>query len=196
LGIKNTKKGDGVFLVRLTSRVECYAILSLMHRSEFYNYEIVAKSNDTLFYIDDGPYFNSLELLIEHYMKYEDGLPGRLVSPVEPDKKVKPVSTAEKMAKLNVVDDKQAGTQPLFRKTSSGFTREDANRNAVLEASKNVARVKNNSRKEIVIIDLSEIKIGEKLGQGEFGEVFKGTYNSVISNLKIRRITDYVLRSF
>lgn len=180
LATKYAKKGDGVFLVRLTSRVECYAILSMMHRNEFYNYEVVAIKNDTLFYIDDGPFFTSLELLIDHYMKYEDGLPGRLVTPVEPDRKVKPISTAEKRAKLNLDD----SPQPLFRKTSGGAMREDANRNAVIDGSKSVTRAKNNSRKLLANIELSEIKIGEKLGQGEFGEVFKGTYNSVIEKLK------------
>lgn len=40
---------------------------------------------DGLFYIDDGPYFDSLEYLIDHYLKRADGLVAPLKTPIQPD---------------------------------------------------------------------------------------------------------------
>lgn len=42
--------------------------------------------NEWLF-IDDGPYLESLERLIEHYSSVPDGLPTRLTTPVPPKPK-------------------------------------------------------------------------------------------------------------
>lgn len=36
------------------------------------------------YYIDYGPYMESLELLVEHYMNHADGLPAELQRPVRP----------------------------------------------------------------------------------------------------------------
>ena len=63
-------------------------------KGEFFNYEICIRDETNpmmsdlmplkYFYIDDGPYFRTLSHLIEHYTKYEDGLPGVLKRNVEP----------------------------------------------------------------------------------------------------------------
>ncbi|CAF4380235.1 unnamed protein product, partial [Adineta steineri] len=64
------------------------------NKNEFFNFEIICL-NETTFYIDDGPYFDSLEHLIDHYCRIPDGLPitltcsvnqsGQLVSnPLQP----------------------------------------------------------------------------------------------------------------
>lgn len=57
-----------------------------MYNEEFFNYEICSKeqSSGRYYFIDDGPYFRSLVHLIEHYSKYEDGLPGILTRPISP----------------------------------------------------------------------------------------------------------------
>lgn len=39
---------------------------------------------DNFYYIDDGPYLDSLEMLVEHYMMFPDGLPCKLQTPVAP----------------------------------------------------------------------------------------------------------------
>lgn len=36
------------------------------------------------FFIDDGPYFNSLEHLVDYYSSCADGLPAPLSNPVSP----------------------------------------------------------------------------------------------------------------
>jgi hypothetical protein len=79
------KNEHGVYLVRRTLRDENILVLSLMFNNEFFNYEICIKDlNIKYYFIDDGPYFRSLSHLIEHYMKYEDGLPGLLTKPIPP----------------------------------------------------------------------------------------------------------------
>ena len=77
---------QGIFLVRRTQRNENILVLSMMWNFEFFNYEICAKEepHEKLYYIDDGPYFRRLSHLIDHYSKYEDGLPCALRRPVEP----------------------------------------------------------------------------------------------------------------
>jgi hypothetical protein len=79
--LENYKDENGYFLVRRTQRDHSILVLSLMCNGEFFNYEICAKDftlSQRFYFIDDGPYFRSLAHLIEHYTKYEDGLPGIL----------------------------------------------------------------------------------------------------------------------
>ena len=84
-----------MFLVRRTQRDENILVLSLTWSGEFFNYEICIRelpqfanhlthtsTQTKYFFIDDGPYFKSLEHLVEHYTKYEDGLPGLLTRPI------------------------------------------------------------------------------------------------------------------
>ncbi len=90
--LENFSNEQGVYLVRRTQRDENIMVLSLIYNGEFFNYEICIKdqlinhstlnSNIKFYFIDDGPYFRGLSQLIEHYTKYEDGLPCLLRRPV------------------------------------------------------------------------------------------------------------------
>lgn len=51
---------------------------------DFYNFNSLITSQGKYLYIDDGPYMQSLEHLISHYMEFADGLPVTLRYPVEP----------------------------------------------------------------------------------------------------------------
>jgi hypothetical protein len=85
--LETFKHENGYFLVRRTQRDENILVLSLMYNCEFFNYEICAKElplANKYYFIDDGPYFKSLTNLIEHYTKYEDGLPGILTKSIHP----------------------------------------------------------------------------------------------------------------
>ncbi|CAM4756717.1 unnamed protein product [Rotaria magnacalcarata] len=64
---------NGMFVVRHSSKnLQNYA-LTLYNDNEFFNYEIV-HLNDITYYIDDGPYFESLDHLIDHYCRIPDDL--------------------------------------------------------------------------------------------------------------------------
>ncbi|CAF2964897.1 unnamed protein product [Rotaria sp. Silwood2] len=72
---------NGMFLVRHSStNLNNYA-LTLYYDNEFFNFEIICL-NETTFYIDDGPFFDSLEHLIDHYCRIPDGLPTTLTCSV------------------------------------------------------------------------------------------------------------------
>lgn len=80
------KASDGVFLVRYSERRTGAAyVLTMLSENTPYNF-IIRKEGNWLF-IDDGPYLESLERLIEHYSTVPDGLPTRLTTPVPPKPK-------------------------------------------------------------------------------------------------------------
>jgi hypothetical protein len=70
-----------MFIVRYSSKSFINYALTLYNDNEFFNFEIVC-INDTTYYIDDGPYFDSLEHLIDHYCRIPDGLPTTLTCSV------------------------------------------------------------------------------------------------------------------
>jgi hypothetical protein len=69
---------NGTFVVRRSSKNPKNYALTLYNDNEFFNYEII-RLNETTFYIDDGPFFESLEHLIDHYCRIPDGLPTTLI---------------------------------------------------------------------------------------------------------------------
>ena len=78
--IESVKNGprNGMFVARHSSKNAKNYALTLYNDNEFFNYEII-HLNDTTYYIDDGPYFESLDHLIDHYCRIPDGLPTTLI---------------------------------------------------------------------------------------------------------------------
>lgn len=83
--IETTKNGtrNGTFVARRSSKNAKNYALTMFNDSEFFNYEII-RLNDTTYYIDDGPFFESLEHLIDHYCRIPDGLPTTLMFSINP----------------------------------------------------------------------------------------------------------------
>ena len=78
--------GDGLFLVRRSSqkhRTNTTFVLSMAWKGTSFNYEI--QNRDGFVFIDDGPLFETLEQLVDHYWLRADGLPTRLASAVAPE---------------------------------------------------------------------------------------------------------------
>ncbi|XP_038070624.1 tyrosine-protein kinase HTK16-like [Patiria miniata] len=71
---------DGQFLIRSSSHKVGIYVLSMAANGSIYNFEINKKGDS--FFIDDGPYFDTIEHLVDHYMHYDDGLPMRLLQPI------------------------------------------------------------------------------------------------------------------
>ncbi|KAK3095299.1 hypothetical protein FSP39_012959 [Pinctada imbricata] len=84
--LENFRKEEGLFLVRKSTRNQNFNVLSLCHKKAVFNFEIkVMEYQDQLVhYIDDGPFFQSLEHLIDHYSRYADGLSAKLRASVNP----------------------------------------------------------------------------------------------------------------
>ncbi|XP_037946729.1 tyrosine-protein kinase Shark [Teleopsis dalmanni] len=78
---------SGCFLVRFSERNATGSgyVLTLLWERQVKNF-IISQSSNYL-YIDDGPYLPSLDHLIEHFMRFSDGLPVSLKFPVRPKPK-------------------------------------------------------------------------------------------------------------
>ncbi|GBO14590.1 hypothetical protein AVEN_215189-1, partial [Araneus ventricosus] len=72
-----------MFLVRRSTRRKDIYVLSVVHNAHTYNYEIQCK--DKFYFIDDGPYLESLEHIIDYYSRMADGLPTNLLYAVPPE---------------------------------------------------------------------------------------------------------------
>lgn len=85
---------SGDFLVRQSNRKGESVVLSMVYiennQKEIKNFEISHEGE--FLCIDDGPYFPTLDALLDHYIRLVDGLPCRLHSPVRPQV---PVPAAE-----------------------------------------------------------------------------------------------------
>jgi tyrosine-protein kinase len=70
------------FLVRRHSQKPQVYVLTLLTGGTCYRFEI--EREGPFYFIDDGPYLDSLEALVRHYGLWADGLPARLSHPVGP----------------------------------------------------------------------------------------------------------------
>ncbi|XP_077287655.1 SH2 ankyrin repeat kinase isoform X2 [Arctopsyche grandis] len=92
---------DGTFLVRYSDRNGTAYVLTMLCERVPYHF-IVRNENNKLF-IDDGPYLDSLEHLVDHYSILSDGLPICLQLPVPPTPKppLPEFSTMPRTKKIN-----------------------------------------------------------------------------------------------
>ncbi|XP_071442937.1 tyrosine-protein kinase Shark isoform X2 [Hetaerina americana] len=74
----------GIFLVRWSDRKGGGYVLTMLHAGQPYHFQI--RKKDKFYFIDDGPYLESLEHVIGHYSMLSDGLPAILGRPVTPKK--------------------------------------------------------------------------------------------------------------
>ena len=86
---------NGMFIVRRSSKNGKNYALTLFHEREVFNFEILSLDERT-FYIDDGPYFDTLGHLIDHYCRIPDGLPTILTCSVNPLGEVRPARLLSK----------------------------------------------------------------------------------------------------
>ncbi|CAG5135059.1 unnamed protein product, partial [Candidula unifasciata] len=72
--LRNHKSRNGLFLIRPNKYGQ--PVLSLFKDIGVYHYEIKTKEyrKQQVYYIDDGPLHRSLELLVQYYSTFEDGL--------------------------------------------------------------------------------------------------------------------------
>ncbi|CAG0889830.1 unnamed protein product, partial [Darwinula stevensoni] len=81
---------DGDFLLRRSTRKRISYVLCLLAGGHVYHFEIQRQGR--FYYIDDGPLMESLERLVEHYMRWPDGLPLLLNTPIPPSKDEAPAA--------------------------------------------------------------------------------------------------------
>lgn len=91
---------QGVFLIRPSSKALQNFALTLFHKQEFYNFEI-SSTDEKTFFIDDGPFFDSLEHLVDHYSRISDGLPTSLKYSIDAHGSVKSMEVQSQRTKTS-----------------------------------------------------------------------------------------------
>lgn len=165
--IRKYSNENGTFLVRWSERNNAN-VLTLFNENIFFNY-IIQQQGKHLF-IDNGPYLESLEHIVEYYTFISDGLPTTLRNPVPPEPKppVPEFSTMPKPKKKTT----------LRTQTSKSISSHFHN----IKFVGNFVSNNNNYKKDDVIDGYDDyipskcLTIGTQIGEGEFGAVFHGTY--------------------
>ncbi|CAH1781694.1 unnamed protein product [Owenia fusiformis] len=178
----------GLFLVRKSSRNPQWYVLAISDGNGPYNYEIRWHENHW-YYIDEGPYLDSLEHVVEHYCLRKDGLPCRITTAISPDGKTKEIIVKSKFnsdkltAKNSTTKSHPVQIPPkpvvhLQRGSPSIPTMQAPPIPQEAYMKSDTLHVHNVENVTLKIIKASDITLGHELGQGEFGSVLRGTWKS------------------
>ncbi|XP_022341793.2 tyrosine-protein kinase HTK16-like [Crassostrea virginica] len=204
--LEEYRKEEGLFLVRKSTRNETYNVISLCHKKSIFNFEIKVKDyeNHLVHYIDDGPFFENLLQLIEHYSRYCDGLSTKLKASISTDgRRIEIDEEYYNVQDVNHVTKRSSAaappvpqprsvmqghpTLPNHHPKKDDYYADPKNEPPPLPPShpptkqpsasiKKEMGDRQSSLDEFKKIDKKDIKVGSELGQGEFGAVKKGFY--------------------
>ncbi|KAK0083927.1 hypothetical protein PV325_007928 [Microctonus aethiopoides] len=189
---KNGDK-DGTFLVRFSDRRGGTYVLTIMYHSQDFHYQIQKK--DEFLFIDDGPYLASLEHVVEHYRCMSDGLPGLLIHPIPPEPRPPVPEMPPSIFNGNTLTKKKGTTpkiislptRPESSPTSSHFQDIVFQMNVApvaeliephqpsLDTNSNLCATLSSTHE---FISGENLILGEVLGEGEFGAVYEGVYET------------------
>ncbi|KAL0268767.1 UNVERIFIED_CONTAM: hypothetical protein PYX00_010583 [Menopon gallinae] len=198
--LKEYGNKEGSYLVRYSDKN--VFVLTMIVNNRSFHFQI--KNENGFYFIDDGPLLDSLEHVIDHYSRMQDGLPTVLQIPIPP--KPKPpvpefprhgLSATMPLKKRAQKNAKNAdisignGSQPeMVRRSStpliiSSMSLRGRKKSAI---GKSIAPIVNNCAavglptmddglpESSAGFQASRLKLGNILGEGEFGSVYKGTY--------------------
>ncbi|GFT73185.1 tyrosine-protein kinase HTK16 [Nephila pilipes] len=148
---------DGMFLVRRSTRKKDIYVLTVVQNSHPYNYEI--QCEDKFYFIDDGPYLESLEHIIDYYSRMADGLPTNLLYAVAPETTVS--------LDIDFQTNKEAAENVYDNKA-------ETEKNGEMSINLNSNEAESNSRPNLICRE--SLKLGPPVGEGEFGSVLKGKW--------------------
>ncbi|XP_013774828.1 tyrosine-protein kinase shark-like [Limulus polyphemus] len=169
--LQNKGSNDGVFLVRKSKRKPGVYVLSMMCNSQVFHYEIQRKG--LFYFIDGGPYLESLEHVVEHYKRMTDGLPYQLVCPVPP--------SVTENNNSHVINEQQADVSIKYSPSEITHLQTPLRR-----TSNRLSSLPNLIRRDSLKL------IGSPIGEGEFGSVLQGIWHS--SSNKERHVAVKTLR--
>lgn len=163
--IKQHGKTNGMYLIRFSERNK-ENVLTLFCDT-FFHY--IIHSEKKYLFIDDGPFLDSLEHIVEYYSFIADGLPTTLQTPVPPKPKppVPEFSTIPRSRKQSAIPPTQVNNEEneilnQFKKIS--FT------------SNLCLNINNNNKHDDDYIPAERLSKGRIIGEGEFASVYEGTY--------------------
>ena len=168
IDLLSVRPDDGTFLIRASQKRQHVYVLSMVHNNTYHH--VLIENRGVYYFLDPGPYFPSLNHLVDHYTRFSDGLPCRLTYPAR--KHIKPprpvphqMVTAETP---NVPPRTQIrGPNPNLPCNLKPVVKRDVYKN-----NHTLRRV----RHSVDDIPKEAIKMTEIIGEGEFGTVFKGQY--------------------
>ncbi|XP_072401763.1 tyrosine-protein kinase Shark [Diabrotica undecimpunctata] len=177
--IKLHSTKSGTYLVRFSDRNK-EDVLTLLNDDVFYHY--IIRKKDGYLFIDDGPYLESLEHIVEYYSLMSDGLPTVLRYHVPPKPKP-PVPEFSTMPKPNKKKNspKVAPKPVLLPKGDEPhnkyFPSQFANISFTSDFSTtNTTNNNNYNENENNYIPQERLQRGNLIGEGEFAFVYEGSY--------------------
>lgn len=166
------------------------------------SFHFQVKNENGYYFIDDGPLLESLEHVIDYYSRMQDGLPTVLQIPVPPKPKppvpefprhgLSATMPLKKRTQKNTKNDVPVATEftnTTGRRSSTPLIVASNLKNSKKSTlSKSVAPIVNNCAAIVLrskddnvpepsgCFQGSRLKLGNILGEGEFGSVYRGTY--------------------
>ena len=159
-------RGDGTFLIRKSAKRKNVFVLSMLFDMKTHHFEIVKQG--IFFFLDKGPYLDSLSHLVEHYTNFADGLPHALRHPISVDK----IEASPRVPYRQKNLAHPSNLKPIDNKK-------------LYENNDTLRRVRHSQDN----VPVENIQIGSVIGEGEFGAVCEGKYvdeNNVVKNVAVK----------
>lgn len=149
---------DGTFLIRKNTKNKNLHVISLLFEGHKSGHFLI-DSRGIYHFLDEGPYFSSLEHLVDHYSRFADGLPCKLTYPLFHHVKLGSPSIPPRPENRARIGSYPSHLKPVDNR----------------EAYKNheILRQVRHSRDNIPKDSLLTLEV---IGEGEYGRVFKGIY--------------------
>ncbi|CAL1537303.1 unnamed protein product [Lymnaea stagnalis] len=187
---------SGLFLIRPNKNLEGQHVLSLVRDRSIFHYEIKTKEyrNNCVHYIDDGPFHQSLEHLVQYYHRFEDGLGVPLRASVSTNNRIKELSFQETYS--NLTSPKSPTVNPMASQkdkfkpklpprppdldspppvSAPSLPPTPASATAPTPTTASTPVPGGEEEKEkLKEISPKNLKLGNELGKGEYGSVLKG----------------------
>ncbi|CAH0383280.1 unnamed protein product [Bemisia tabaci] len=186
---------DGMYLVRFSVKSNNH-VLTMCWNKKMLHYQILKQGD--FWFIDNGPYLDSLEHVIEHYSKFSDGLQMLLTRPIPPAPKPPVPSFPQNLNRLTPT------TLPTKHRRSRESSTVSEKKPSPLPSSLSLPRrlkplpasplghpVNGHSASPFPLslpcekktekdffIPYENIILEDTLGEGEFGSVYRGIYQT------------------
>ncbi|CAG2220521.1 SHARK [Mytilus edulis] len=211
---------EGLFLVRKNKKDVNYHVITVCHKHHVFNYEVKVKDfrGQLVHYIDDGPLFDGLERLVEHYHRTKDGLITLHTTLHVTAETVQPLISEDLEDYYNVPDNDEdrpklpprhdSPAEEIYETADDGdvpatppplpSSQPPPKKSISVEPKepKEPREPKEEEKEVWNIIDKKDIKILEKLGEGEYGEVKKGKYTRKDAKGKNAHKIDVAIKTF
>lgn len=190
----------GSFLIRNSIKCHGYYVLSLVSERKVFHFQIKSRA-DRWFYIDDGPLFETLPHLVDHYLQYADGLPCVIKSPVQPQTSAMeptPLVLPQRppVHQRSISHDDEFGgpmphnagrvppipasrpQPPIQPPSPQQPTKLPPSPASYAKRKSAKTKVKSQGSMQQTVIPRESLQLGKELGLGEFGSVLKGVWTS------------------